>query len=69
MKPSEEIIETFRKIYFEEFGEKISNEEAYNRFLRLVNFLRVILKPLPSDKYPDKPEFDQNHMSDKLEPK
>jgi hypothetical protein len=41
MKPSDETIEKFQKIYFEEFGEKISKEEAYGKFLRLVNFVRV----------------------------
>jgi len=44
MKPNNEIIEKFQKIYFEEFGEKISKEEAYDKFLRLVNLLRTILK-------------------------
>jgi len=32
------------QIYCEEFGEEISQEEAYSRFLRLINFLRVITK-------------------------
>lgn len=38
-------IEKFQKIYFEEFGEKISKEDAYEKFLRLVNLLRAILYP------------------------
>jgi hypothetical protein len=45
MKPSDEIIQKFRKIYFEEFGEEISREVAYKKFLGLVNLLRVILRP------------------------
>ena len=44
MKPDNEIIEKFREIYFEEFGEEISKEEAYDKFLRIVNLLRTILK-------------------------
>ncbi len=49
MKPSDEIIEKFRRIYFEEFGEEISGKEAYEKFLRLVNFLRVLVRP-PSQR-------------------
>lgn len=45
MKPSNEIIEKFQKIYFEEFGEEISKDMAYEKFLRLVNFLRVVFRP------------------------
>ncbi len=55
MKPSDETIEKYREIYFKEFGEEISKDEAYEGFLRLVNFLRVILKPSPKDR---KDEFD-----------
>lgn len=58
MKPTDELIEKFQRAYFEEFGEKISKEEAYEKFLRLVNFLRVTLKP--SSK------FDQRVKNDKL---
>ena len=42
MKPSEDTIEKFQEIYFKEFGEEISKDQAYEKFLRLVNFLRVI---------------------------
>ncbi len=45
MKPGDETIEEFRKAYLEEFGEQISKEEAYDKFLRLVNLLRVIIRP------------------------
>lgn len=50
MKPDDEIIEKFRAIYFEEFKEDLSKDEAYEKFLRLVNFLRVILKSDPQDE-------------------
>lgn len=45
MKPSDEYIEKFQKIYLEEFGEEISKDVAYEKFLRLVNFLRVVFRP------------------------
>ena len=44
MKPDNEIIEKFQKIYFEEFGEEISKQEAHEKFLKLINLLRPILK-------------------------
>jgi hypothetical protein len=57
MKPSNEIIEKFRRIYFEEYGEKISKEEAYDNFTSLMDTLRIILRPVtgkkPEDKSPD----------------
>jgi len=49
MKPSEKTIEEFKKIYQDEFGETISDSQAYEKFLRLVNLLRVVLKePSPN---------------------
>ncbi len=45
MKPSDELIEKFRQIYFEEFREEITRQQAYDKFLRLANLLRVILRP------------------------
>lgn len=50
MKPSDETIEKFKQVYFEEFKENLSKDEAYEKFLRLVNFLRVILKSGPQDE-------------------
>lgn len=44
MSPSKETIEKFKKIYQEEFGEIISDAKAYEKFLRLTNLLRAILK-------------------------
>ena len=44
MKPSDETIEKFRRIYFEEFGEEISKKEAYDNFISPVDLLRVILR-------------------------
>ena len=51
MKPKERTIEEFKKIYEDEFGEKISDSQAYEEFLRLVNLLRVVLKePSPNGR-------------------
>jgi len=44
MRLSKKAIEEFKEIYEKEFGEKITNSEAYDKFLRLVNLLRTILK-------------------------
>jgi len=44
MQIEDRTIEEFRVRYSEEFGEQISKQEAYERFLRLVNFLRVEMK-------------------------
>lgn len=44
MKPNKGTIEEFKNIYQDEFGETISDSQAYEKFLRLVNLLRVALK-------------------------
>jgi hypothetical protein len=69
MKPSKEIIENFQKIYFEEFGEEITKEESYEKFLRLVNLLRVVLKePSPNARNNISAArlFDDDFINDKL---
>jgi len=72
MKPSDEFIEKFQKIYLEEFGQETSREEAYEKFLRLVNFLRVILRRQSQKDQESKSappfssEFDQILNNDKM---
>ncbi|MDD5573496.1 MAG: hypothetical protein PHQ71_06965 [Candidatus Hydrothermia bacterium] len=44
MQFSKEWIEKYKRIYKEEFGEEITDQEAYNQGLRLVNLLRVVMK-------------------------
>ncbi len=61
MKPSNEIIEKFQKIYLEEFGEEISWETAYDKFLKLVNLLRTVIKT--GD---DPSGFDQDRVKGKI---
>ena len=65
MKPSQETIEQFRKAYQEEFGEEITAEEAYEKFLRVVNFLRVLFHPMPNRT---NGSVDQKSQIDTLEP-
>jgi hypothetical protein len=55
MKPDQKTIEQFKNIYKEEFGEELSDQEAYERFSRLVNVLRVICFPETSSRL-DKPD-------------
>ena len=56
MRLSKEAIEEFKEIYQREFGEKITNSEAYEKFLRLVNLLRAILKiPIKKDQGHESP--------------
>jgi len=45
MKISPEIIEKFRRAYFEEFGEVIFPKETYGIFSNLVDLLRAIIFP------------------------
>ena len=45
METIDEFIENFRRAYFEEFGEEITREEAYDSFFSLVDVLKKVLKP------------------------
>jgi len=36
-------IEDFKKIYFEEFGEKLSKEEAYDRAMEVLQIFSILL--------------------------
>ena len=69
MKPSEKTIEEFKKIYQDEFGERISDSQAYEKFLRLVNLLRVVLKESPNGRSSNMTglrSFDEHFINDKL---
>ena len=70
MRPNKETIEEFKKIYQDEFEEKITDSQAYEKFLRLVNLLRVVLK---EPKHRDQNNelsgpslFDDDFKNDKL---
>lgn len=49
---SEERIEEYRALYRQEYGQEISKEEAYDRALHLIGFMRWLYRPL------GKAEFD-----------
>lgn len=72
MKPSDELIEKFRQTYIREFGEVITRQQAYEKFLRLANLLRVILRPRSQQRPKDNPlgftipGFDQTSENDKM---
>jgi len=69
MKPSEKTIEEFKKIYRAEFGETISDRQAYEKFFRLVNLMRVVLKEPFKGRGRDITglhSFDEHLINDKL---
>jgi hypothetical protein len=45
---SREAINEFKAVYKEEFGRVLSDDEAREMALRLLNFLKFLLKPTPS---------------------
>jgi len=45
MKSDQKIIEQFKNIYKEEFGEELSDKDAFDRFSRMVNALRMVYFP------------------------
>lgn len=47
MQLSNKAIDDFKKIYFEEFRVKITDEQADAKGLKLLNFIKLIYKPIP----------------------
>jgi len=45
MRMDQETLDKFIELYEEYFGERLSPDEAYKRFSRVLNFVRVILYP------------------------
>jgi hypothetical protein len=46
-KLSREAVEEFRAIYFEEFGETLTNDEVREIALRLLRLFGILLQPIP----------------------
>jgi len=46
---SKESLDEFKKIYKEEFGEEISNEEALEKAINLLNLFNAIYRPIKKD--------------------
>ena len=49
MKLSRKAIDGFKKIYQREFKVELSDEEANEKGLELLEFFRLIYKPIPKD--------------------
>ena len=47
MQLSRKAIDDFKKIYLEEFRVKLTDEEAGVKGLKLLNFIKLIYKPIP----------------------
>jgi hypothetical protein len=50
MSLSRQAIEEFKKIYYQEFGERISEQEAQEMEEGLLFLFELFLKPQPADK-------------------
>jgi len=46
-------IDELKAIYRAEFGKDLPNDEAWDMGLRLIEFCRVVLRPLPDDEPSD----------------
>lgn len=44
-------ISSFQTLYKEEFMEEISEEEAYNQAVKLIELVRAIYKPITKEDY------------------
>jgi predicted nucleic acid-binding protein len=53
MALSKEAVEEFKKIYLQEFGEKISDAEAQEMGESLISFFKIIYHPIPKDNKQD----------------
>lgn len=54
MQLSRKAIDDFKKIYFEEFKVELFDEEANKKGLELLEFIKLIYKPIPVDNQKQK---------------
>ena len=47
MRLNKEAIKEFKDIYYEEFGERISDEKAQEMGANLISLFKIIYRPLP----------------------
>ena len=47
MQLSNKAIDDFKKIYFEEFRDELTDEEANKKGVELLEFIKLIYKPIP----------------------
>lgn len=57
-KLSDKAIAEFKKIYQQEFGVDLDNAEANRLGLQLLEFFKLIYRPIPKDNKDSKVEFD-----------
>jgi hypothetical protein len=50
MSLSKEAIEEFKKIFYREFGRKLSDEEAHEKAQNLLSLFRIIYRTIPEDE-------------------
>ena len=50
MKLSKKAVDDFKKIYFEEFKVTLTDYEANKKGLSLLEFIKLIYKPIPVEK-------------------
>ena len=60
MEISKKLLEEFKKLYKEEFGEDITDEEALEMGQRLLGFCLLVCRPLPEGNEPEEenPDID-----------
>lgn len=59
MQIDRKTLDEFKRLYEEEFKEKIDDKEAFDRFSRLVNVLRIVY-------YPESTEQNSSLILDKI---
>ncbi len=59
MRIGPEATEEFKKIYKEEFGDDLTDDQAQECALRVLRLFQLLLQPLPdsSERYPQEQEF------------
>ena len=51
MKLSSKAIENFKKIYFKMYGVHLNDNEANTRGVELLQFFKLVYKPIPGKDY------------------
>ena len=59
-----EAINEFKEIYREEFGEELSDEEAYETGRNLISLFEIICRPIPQDNK----EYLKNKINQDIKP-
>jgi hypothetical protein len=44
---SKQAVDEFKALYKKEFGEELSDSEAHEKGLRLINLIKAVYKPIP----------------------